>query len=400
MGSQITRLALPFQVYALTGSTLAIAALTVVQLVPLLVFALAAGSLADAVDKRRLLLATQVGLAVTSGALVVLALQGDPPLVLLFVVAFFAAGLTSVDQPTRASSIPRLVPAERLPAAMALNQLNYQAASIIGPAFGGILIATVGLPGAYAIDVLTFVASFVALLVIRPLPPLGRVTRPGLAAVREGLAFVRRRPVLMGTFVIDLNAMILASPIALFPAIALDIFRVGPAGLGILAAAPAAGAFVGALLSGWVPRVRRVGRALVIVVALWGLAMAGFGVAVLLQAIALAPLIWTFPLGLVLLAVAGAVDMFSAVFRNTILQLTTPDELRGRVTSIHILVVTGGPRLGDIQAALVAAAVGPGLAVVAGGLLCVLGVGVSSRRIPSLPAHVLGEGAEELPART
>ena len=400
MGSQITRLALPFQVYALTGSILAIAALTVVQLVPLLVFSLAAGSLADAVDKRRLLLLTQVGLAVTSGALVVLALQGDPPLVLLFVVAFFAAGLTSVDQPTRASSIPRLVPAERLPAAMALNQLNYQAASIIGPAFGGILIATVGLAGAYAVDVLTFVASFVALLVIRPLPPLGRVTRPGLAAVREGLAFVRRRPVLMGTFVIDLNAMILASPIALFPAIALDVFRVGPAGLGILAAAPAAGAFVGALLSGWVPRVRRVGRAVVIVVALWGLAMAGFGAAVLLQAIGLAPLVWTFPLALVLLAVAGAVDMFSAVFRNTILQLSTPDELRGRVTSIHILVVTGGPRLGDIQAALVAAAVGPGLAVVAGGLLCVLGAGVIGRRIPSLPAHVLGEGAEGVPART
>ncbi|MEJ7695605.1 MAG: hypothetical protein WKF78_02880 [Candidatus Limnocylindrales bacterium] len=194
--------------------------------------------------------------------------------------------------------------------------------------------------------------------------------------------------------------MILASPIALLPGDRAGHLPGGPGRARDPGRGAAAGAFVGALLSGWVPRVRRVGRALVIVVALWGLAMAGFGVAVLLQAIALAPLIWTFPLALVLLAVAGAVDMFSAVFRNTILQLTTPDELRGRVTSIHILVVTGGPRLGDIQAALVAAAVGPGLAVVAGGLLCVLGVGVISRRIPSLPAHVLGEGGEGVRART
>ncbi|MGZ9160833.1 MAG: MFS transporter, partial [Candidatus Limnocylindrales bacterium] len=218
MGNQITRLALPFQVYALTGSTLAIGALTTVQLVPILAFALAAGSLADTVDRRKLLLITQVGLMLCSVALVGLAMQGDPPLPALFAVAFVAAGLSAVDQPARSSSIPRLVPPERLPSAIALNQLNNRAASIVGPAVAGVLIATVGLVGAYLVDVLSFAATFIGVLALRPLPPLGQVGRPGLTAIREGLAFVRSRRAILGTFVIDLDAMVLAMPTALFPA--------------------------------------------------------------------------------------------------------------------------------------------------------------------------------------
>jgi MFS family permease len=389
MGTQITRLALPFQVYDMTRSTLAIAALTAVQLIPILAFALAAGSVADAVDKRRLLLITQIGLALCTLALVGLAISGNPPLPVLFAVAFVAAGLSAVDQPARGSAIPRLVVPERLPAAFALNQLNFQAASIIGPAVAGLLIATVGLVGAYVVDVVSFLAAFVALIVIAPIPPLGEVTRPGLAAVREGLAFVRRRPVILGSFVIDLNAMILAMPTSLFPAIALDVFRVGPAGLGILAAAPALGAFLGAVLSGWVARVRRAGLAVVVLVGMWGLAMAAFGATTLAAERGLGSVAWTFPLGLAMLALAGAADMFSAVFRNAIVQLDTPDALRGRVTSIHTLVVTSGPRLGDIESALVAAVVGPGVAILAGGLLCVGGVGLIARFMPALPGHVL-----------
>jgi MFS family permease len=208
IGNQITRIALPYQVWVLTGSTLAIAGLALFQLVPILLFALGAGSLADAVDRRRLLMATQAGLAICSATLVLLALTGGPPVPALFAVAFVAAGLSAVDQPTRSSAIPRLVPAERLPSAIALNQLNFQMASIVGPAVGGILIATVGLAGAYAVDLASFLASLAALAAIRPLPPLGAVTRPGLESIRAGLRFARQRRVILGSFVVDLNAMI------------------------------------------------------------------------------------------------------------------------------------------------------------------------------------------------
>lgn len=376
MGNQITRVALPFQVYVLTGSTLAIGALTLFQLVPILLFALGAGSLADAVDRRRLLIVTQLGLAACSLALVGLALSGNPPLALLFLVAFAAAGFAAVDQPTRSSAIPRLVPPERLPAAIALNQLNFQTASIVGPAVGGILIATIGLAGAYAVDVITFVTTLTALFAIRPLPPLGDVARPGIAAIREGLAFARRTRAILGSFVIDLDAMIFGMPTSLFPVLALDVFKVGPEGFGLLAAAPAAGAFVGALLSGWVSSVRRVGRAVFLAVIGWGLAITAFGLVT-----------FSFPLAWFFLALAGAADVFSAVFRSTIVQLETPDALRGRVMSIHGLVVTSGPRIGDLEAAAAAAVIGPQAAVVSGGILCLLGVVVVARAFPELLAH-------------
>ncbi len=378
IGNQITRIALPYQVYVLTGSTLAIAALTLVQLIPILIFALGAGSLADAVDRRRLLILTQLGLAACSGVLVVLAGSADVSLLALFAVAFVAAGLASVDQPARSSSIPRLVPLERLPSAIALNQLNFQMASIVGPAVGGLLIATVGLQGAYMFDLLSFGASLTALAVIAPIPPLGDAVRPGLAAIREGLRFTRQRRAILGSFVIDLNAMIFGMPTSLFPVLALDVYGTGPAGFGLMAAAPAFGAFLGALLSGWVTRVHRTGRAIVWSVVAWGVAIAGFGLAT-----------FSFPLALVMLAAAGAADVLSAVFRSILVQSETPDALRGRVTSIHILVVTSGPRLGDIEAALVASLVGPQAAVVSGGVLCVLGVGAVARAFPELAGHVL-----------
>jgi MFS family permease len=379
IGNQITRIALPYQVYVLTGSTLAIGLLSLSQLIPILVFALGAGSLADVVDRRRLLMATQIALAACSLALVVLAVRGSPPVIVLYAIAAVAAGLGAVDQPARASSIPRLVPAERLPSAIALNQLNFQLASIVGPAIGGLLIATVGLAGAYAVDVLSFLAAIVALIAIHPLPPLGVVSRPGLAAINEGLRFVRQRRAILGSFVIDLNAMIFGMPTALFPVLALDVFGTGPVGFGLLAAAPAVGAFIGALVSGWVSRVRRTGRAILVAVVAWGLAITAFGLVTA-----------SFPLALVFLALAGAADVFSAVFRSVLIQLETPDGLRGRVTSIHTLVVTSGPRLGDIEASVVAALVNPQFAVVSGGIGCVLGVWVVAQRFPELADNVAG----------
>ena len=378
IGNQITRIALPYQVYVLTGSTLAVAALTAAQLIPILIFALGAGSLADAIDRRKLLFVTQLGLLACSASLLLLSLQPAPPLIALFAVAFVAAGVGAVDQPTRSSAIPRLVPEERLPAAIALNQINFQVGSVVGPAIGGLLIATAGLPGAYFVDVLTFAASLAGIAAISPLPPLTVVTRPGLAAIREGLRFVGSRRVILSTFVIDLNAMVFGMPTSLFPALALDVFKVGPAGLGLMAAAPAVGALLGAVLSGWVSAVRRVGVAVIVAVAVWGAAIALFGLST-----------FSFPLALVFLGIAGAADVLSAVFRSTIIQLETPDQIRGRVTSIHILVVTSGPRLGDIEAATVASVVGAQLSVVSGGVLCLAGVAVVARLFPELAAHVI-----------
>jgi MFS family permease len=378
IGNQVTRIALPFQVYVLTGSLVAVGVLTLLQLIPILIFALGAGSIADAVDRRRLLILTQVGMGVCSLALTVLALQPAPSLAAILAVAFVSAGIGTVDQPTRSSAIPRLVAPERLPAAIALNQLNFQTTAIAGPAIGGLLIATVGLAGAYAVDLVSFAGSLASLALIAPIAPLATVTRPGLAAIREGLAFAARRRVVLATFAIDLVAMIFGMPMALFPALALDVFHSGAIGVGLMAAAPGLGAFGGALVSGWVSRVEHPGRAVVWAVLVWGLAIAGFGLAT-----------FSFPLALAFLAVAGAADVLSAVFRSTIVQLETPDELRGRVMSIHFLVVRSGPRLGDIEAATVASLAGPQFAVVSGGLLCLVGAVAVVRVFPELVNHVL-----------
>ena len=388
IGNQLTRLALPYQVYHQTGSTLAIAGLTLFQLVAILVFSLGAGSMADAVDRRRLLRITQLGLMSCSLILAILAFQPSVPLPLLFAVAFVAAAFGAMDQPARTSAIPRLVPRERLPAAIALGQLNFQIASVIGPTVGGILIATIGLAGAYLVDVASFTASFIALFRIAPLPPLVASTRPGLGAIREGLRFARERRVILATYVIDLDAMIFGMPQSLFPALALDVFHVGPAGFGFLASAPSVGALLGALLSGWVSRVRRVGLAVIVAVAIWGVAITLFG---LLPGSA-------FPLALLMLAFAGAADVISAVFRSTIVQLVAPDQLRGRIASINILVVTSGPRIGDIEAAAVASVIGAQLSVVSGGVLCLLGLIGVVRFFPELARHVHERSEDPAPA--
>jgi MFS family permease len=381
IGSQVTRVALPYQVYVLTHSTLAIAGLTLVQLVPLLLFSLGGGSLADVVDRRRLLLVTQAALALSSLALAIVSL-GTPDLVVLFAIAFVASAFGSIDQPTRASSTPRLVPAHRLPAAIALGQLSYNAGSVIGPAVGGLILAGAGVSGAYTLDVVTYGVSIVAILGLPSIPPVVAGRRAGLAAIRESLAFVRSRRTILSTFAIDLNAMIFGMPTALFPALALDVFHAGPVGVGLLNAAPAAGAFVAVFLSGIVTRLRRIGRGIIVAVVVWGASIALFGLST-----------FSFPLALFFLGIAGAADVLSAVLRSTLVQLTTPDDLRGRVSAIHILVVTSGPRIGDIEAAAVASVVGAQLSAISGGVLCVLGVIGVARLFPELDRRLRPETA-------
>jgi predicted MFS family arabinose efflux permease len=381
MGRLITSVVLPYQVYVLTHDLVAVGVLSLVQLVPILVFALGGGAIADAVDRRRLLLVTQVLLTLSSLALALLALVPAPPLAAVYAIAFVAAGLSAVDQPARTSAIPRLVPPERLSAAISLNQVMFNGSAVVGPAVGGIVLATFGISAAYVVDVVTYLAAIIALLLMQPIPPAPGMLRPSIGTVLEGLRFARSRRDLLATFVVDINAMVFGSPRALFPALALDVFRVGPAGVGFMASAAGLGALVAALFTGWTARVRRPGRAVLIAVAVWGVGIVGFGLAS-----------FSFPLALLSLAIASGADVVSAVLRSSMIQVLTPDALRGRVSSIHILVVTGGPRIGDAESAAVASVIGPAMSVVSGGILTLVGLGVIRWAMPEFDALELTLG--------
>lgn len=378
-GRYITLVALPFQVFVLTRSSLAVGMIGLVELVPLMVFSILGSPIADRIDRRLVILVSEVGLAVTSALLLVGAMLGDPPLWYLYAVAGLQAGLFGINMPTRSAAVPGLVSRADLPAALALNQVLYNGAMVVGPAVGGVILARFGLGWAYGIDVLTYSASIVTALFLRPMPPQRQGKEEpatGWKAVKEGFAYLRSRRVLIATFLIDLDAMIFGMPRAVFPALAVGVFDVGPEGLGLLYAAPAAGALAGALTAGWVGRVRNQGRAVIWAVAGWGAAITAFGLS--------SGVFW---LGLFFLAVAGAADVISAVYRGTILQLSVPDSLRGRISAVHITVVTGGPRLGDVEAGVVASLVSPTFSVVSGGLVCVLGVIALARLFPELRSY-------------
>jgi MFS family permease len=382
-GRHITVVALPFQVFELTRSPLAVGLIGLAQIGPLIAFSLIGGAIADAHDRRRLLIISQVGSMAASLMLVGGAVAGDPPLWFLYLAAAISSAFAALDSPTRAAAIPRLVPKDRISSAIALNQVGFQVNDVAGPALGGVLIAVAGLKWAYAIDAITFLAAIWALLLMRPMPPEHEGPRPPvMRSIREGFTYLRGRRVLQATFIVDINAMVFAMPRALFPILAVEAFHVGPAGLGFLYAAPGAGALAGALLTGWVRHVRHQGRAVLWAVAVWGLSIVGFGLST-----------GAFALALVFLAIAGAADTISAIFRGTILQSSVPDRLRGRLSGIHIMVVVGGPRLGDFEAGLVAQLISPTFSVVSGGLACVAGVAVIAMAMPQFRRYHAGEPA-------
>jgi len=379
-GRHITVVALPFQVFLITRSPLAVGLIGAVQVVPLVVFSLAGGVIADRVDRRKLLAATQVGLAAVSGALALASLAGEPPLWFLYAAAAMISAISGLDSPTRTATVPRLVGDEHIASAIALEQTLFQVSDIVGPAVGGLILGTLGISWAYGIDALTFAVALLTVLAMRPLPPdPEHAEARHLAAFREGFRYLRGRRVLRSTFYVDLIAMVFGMPRALFPVLALTVFDVGPEGLGLLYAAPAVGALLGALGSGWVRHVRHQGRAVLWAVAVWGLAIAAFG---------LSRVFWV---GLVFLGIAGAADVISAVFRSTILQRSVPDRLRGRLSAIHIAVVVGGPRLGDAEAGAVAALTTPAFSVVSGGLACVVGVGLLALLVPAFARYHAGD---------
>ena len=363
IGTQVTLVALPFQIYVLTSSSFLVGLLGLVELVPLVVVALLGGTLADRMDRRRLLLVSQVVQTGTSLCLVIGAAAGSPPVGVLYLIAAVASGASAVDRPTRAAMVPALVGPERLRSAISFNYGLVQVAMVVGPAMGGIIIAAGGLTWAYAVDVATFLAMIAAAWAIAS-PPRPAV-EPGasfLSAVRDGIRFAGRSGELMGSFAIDILAMTFGMPRALFPALALTVYDAGPEGVGILYAAVSAGAVVAAFSTGWMIHARRLGRIVVFAVLVWGVGIACLG---------LTSELWV---GALCLLVAGAADSVSAVCRSTILQTVTPDEMRGRMSAIFTLVVAGGPRLGDVESGTVAAVGGTQLSVVSGGVICVLGI--------------------------
>jgi len=375
LGRQLTVVAVPYQVYLLTRSSLAVGMVGLASVVPLVSLSLAGGAIADAVDRRKLLLVTQLLSAATSAGLALNAASGSPRLWPIYVLAALSAGLAGVDLPTRNAMVPRLVGRELFGSAAALAQIQFQLGQVAGPALAGVVIAQVSLAAAYWVDVASFAAAVATVALIAPQPPDSGGTRASLASIGEGLRYLKGRRLLVSTFLIDIDAMVFGMPRALFPALATGLYGGGAATVGLLYAAPGAGALLGALLTGWVGRVRRQGLAVVVAVVAWGGAVAAFG---------LAP--WL-PLGLALLALAGAADVISAVFRNTILQLSVPEALRGRLSSVHIAVVTGGPQLGDAEAGAVAALTSARTSVVSGGLACILGVVLLVRLVPELARY-------------
>lgn len=376
MGSNMRMVAVAWQVFEITGSTVAVGLVGLAEVVPLIVFSIIGGALVDTRDRRRLIAGAEIGLMLTSGALAAVAFSADPSVLLIYVITAIASALNAIDRPARSSLVPHLVPEGKLTAAMALRQVLFQTTTIIGPAVGGVLIATFDLGWVYIVDALTFVAALYALRWI-PLIPM-EVTEPTtqIQTILEGLRFAARTPVLMSIFVIDLVAMIFGMPRAVFPALSESTFHMGPQGVGLLYAAPAVGALIGALTTGWVTNVGRQGLAVLLSVAAWGAAITLAGLST-----------FSIALTLLFLALAGAADVFSAVFRGTILLERTPPALLGRVNSLNIMVVTGGPRLGDVEAGLVAGVVGPAPSIVVGGLACLVGTGAVAAWFPSLRDH-------------
>ena len=358
-GLQFTAVAVPVQMYVITRSSLWVGLLGLAALIPLLVFSLWGGAISDRVDRRRLLLGSSLIMwTATLGLLTQALLHVDSPVLLLLLVGVQAIGF-AVSSPTRTAIVPRLVGREEIPAANTLNSTMFYAAMVVGPLVAGLLVRQNNFAAAFAVDALAFTVTLWATVRLPPIPPLnlaaeGAPRIAGWAEVREGLVYIATSPVLLLSFAIDIAAMVLALPRSLFPQVAHE--RFGQGAVGWLYAAIAIGSVLAGLTSGWIGRVRRQGVALVAAVVLWGLAVALSG---------LAHSLW---LCVALLAVGGAADMVSAVYRQTILQTYAPDGFQGRLQGVFIAVVAGGPRLGDVRAGATAAVFGATASWVGGGI--------------------------------
>jgi MFS family permease len=368
-GAMLTYVAIPYQVYNLTESPLALGLLSLAELVPLLFTAFIGGALADAVDRRRMLQVAEAALGLATTILFFNSLLDEPKVWVLFVVAPLMAGLDGFQRPALDAMVPRLVSRDELTAAAALDSLRGEFGMIAGPAVGGILIATIGLPATYGIDIATYGASVVALALMRALPPPPDAVPPSVQSILEGFKYAWSRQELLGSYGVDMVAMFFGMPMALFPAIATQYG--GAEVLGLLYAAPSVGALVASLTSGWAARVHRHGMAIIWAAGSWGLAIAVFG---------LVTQLWV---ALVFLGLAGAADMISGIFRGTLWNQTIPDRLRGRLAGIEQVSYSSGPLLGNLESGVVASLVGVRASVVSGGVLCVAGVAIFALFLPA-----------------
>ncbi|MBT2385305.1 MFS transporter [Streptomyces sp. ISL-11] len=372
-GSFLTFVAVPLQLKELTGSTFAVGAVGAAELVPLIICGLYGGALADALDRRTLILWTEGGLGVLTGVLFLNAALPHPPTWPLYVVAALVSALTGLQRPALQAMVPRIVPHEQLPAATTLNHMRWQVGAIAGPSLAGVLITFAGVRCAYLLDTASYAASLALTLGLRPSPPSPGAQRPSLSGVLEGARYAWSRKELLGTYVIDLAAMFFAFPTAIFPFLADDLGA--PWSLGLMYAAGAVGSLLVSVTAGWAPRVHHHGRMVVGAAAGWGAAMTMAG--------------WMTDVWLVLLflAVAGGCDMVSGLFRSTLWDQTIPDELRGRLAGIELLSYSVGPQLGQVRVGAMAALTGVRASVWAGGLACLASVGLLALALPKLLSY-------------
>ncbi|HEY5906529.1 MAG TPA: MFS transporter [Vicinamibacteria bacterium] len=373
LGSMVTYVALPWQMYQLTGSSLAVGLLGLAELVPLLITAFVGGALADAMDRRRMVIFTEIGLMAGCGLLMLDAALDEPSVALLYVAAGLMSALFGLQRPSLDALTPRLVSRDEIGAAAALAALRGSVGMIAGPALGGVLVGSAGAVVAFGVDALTYLVSLVCFLAMRSVPPPEDAEQPSLRSVLEGFRYARSRQELIGTYVVDFTAMIFGMPLALFPALSESLG--GPRVLGSLYAAPAVGALLASLTSRWTPRVHRHGLAVMLAATVWGLAIVAFGFSTTL---------WP---ALAFLALAGGADAVSGMFRMTMWNQTIPDALRGRLAGIEMVSYMSGPLLGHVEAGAVAALFSVPTSVVSGGVLCVVGVLVCGALLPRFVAY-------------
>lgn len=361
LGAMVSYVAIPFQIYRLTGSNFAVGAVGLVELVPLVAFGLYGGALADHVDRRRLLIWTGVAQAVFTAVLAVNAFRDRPSLWLIFVVAGLLTSSSALQRPSREALMPRMVRHDQITAGQALTSLGMQIGVLIGPAIGGLLVAYVGIGWCFVVDIVGLAVATMMYVAMRPYPHQAETTPPSLAGIADGMRYALRRRDLLGTYLVDLAAMFLAMPVVLFPALADEVFA-RPELLGVLYSAETVGALVATALSGWTSRVHHHGRAIVVAALAYGAMIALAG---------LMPSIWLVGLFLML---AGASDMISAVFRGTVWNQTIPEQMRGRLAGIEMLSYSLGPLGGQVRAGVVADLWTVRGSIVSGGVACVAGV--------------------------
>ncbi|MFB7663364.1 MFS transporter [Kitasatospora sp. NPDC056138] len=372
-GSFLTYVAVPLQIKELTGSSFAVGLVGAVELVPLIVFGLWGGALADALDRRKLVLLSEAGLGLLSGLLLLNALLPQPLLWPVYLVAALVAALGGLQRPALDSLTPRIVAYDQLPAAFALNSLSRNAASVVGPALAGVVVAVAGVQTAYLLDVVTFSLSLLLLARMRAVPPSTGAEKPSLRAIATGVKYAWGRPDLLGTYAIDVCAMLFAYPVAVFPFLAGELHA--DWALGLMYGASAAGALAVGVTSGWTSHVHRHGRMLVAAALGWGAAMVLAG---------LAGNVWLVLLGL---ALAGGADQISGIARSVIWNQSVPDELRGRLAGVEVLSYSVGPQLGQVRVGGMAALIGVRSSVWVGGLACVVGVLGLTAALPKLLAY-------------